>query len=168
MTGCQYLVLKCHSRKSIDHEFDSLIHLCYSLKNHHEEEVTELKEVRYRPKIGRLLEEIGQSVPGFRLDPQAFADYVGVSKGTIYNWIGADTDNPIDWFEKYDPRVERKFRQSLSKMLGRKVEVIGVEEVEASRLNSSIENNEKDDNNQNIKQRPPADEPEAIVVTADW
>lgn len=85
-----------------------------------------MPDVRYRPSIRRLLDEILAGVPSevITVDISNIAERTGVSRQTIYTWMRADTDNPNDWFTRYNPETEYQFRRFFTEVLGRDVEVI--------------------------------------------
>lgn len=85
-----------------------------------------MPEVRYRPKISRLLDEIMSGRMGriAEISVAKISDATEVPRQTIYNWINADVDDPAAWFKRYDPEIEYRLREFFSAVLGRDTEVV--------------------------------------------
>jgi hypothetical protein len=84
------------------------------------------RELRYRPKVRRLLDElIGQPAGQVtKYDTATLADLLGTTRQTVNAWIRADVDDPTLWFRRPDPNIEYAWHQLFAELLGREVEVI--------------------------------------------
>lgn len=91
-----------------------------------------MPDVRFRPRIRRLLDEIVSDAASrvTEINIAKIAEQTGVSRQSVRNWIVADTDDPEAWYHRYDPEIERKLRLFFSDVLGREVQVVDRIELE--------------------------------------
>jgi hypothetical protein len=79
--------------------------------------------VRYETNIQQLIDEYERRTPGTKVNMIRLADFLDVSRATLYNWKNADSTDSGNWMDGYDTETLQKFLVGFEKLLNRRLEV---------------------------------------------